>query len=171
VILEEEAKAQKEGRKVELVSKPYYLDEIDSNNWYSSENRSEREQKPDTGEESRNANDIDHRFENENVVNWYWFCKNNSLIYTDETGFWVVAVSYGWSGGFIVGPHWGGTIVVDGNGQVKLFAYLGGHIESNAGFGGEIEVAASLQMPSVEDWAGFGFAGSFTAGEGAAVGG
>jgi RHS repeat-associated protein len=85
-ILEEEANAEGEGKKVELASEPQNLDEIESNSWYSSENRAERGRKFDNIDEAANTGDTDQKFENENGVNWYWFCSNNPVCFVDSLG-------------------------------------------------------------------------------------
>jgi hypothetical protein len=61
LILEEEAKAESEGKKAELVFKPRNLDEIDRNNWYDSKNRVEREQNSDNIDEAQNVSDNDRK--------------------------------------------------------------------------------------------------------------
>jgi hypothetical protein len=118
VILEEEAK--NEGKTVDLVSKPHNLDEIDSNNWYSSKNRVEREQKSDADEESQSKDDTERKFENENGANWYWFCSNNPVCFVDPEGTTAyMTVTAGVSGYvFIGGLGFGVQAGLKGGGKI-----------------------------------------------------
>jgi RHS repeat-associated protein len=134
-ILEEEAKAENDGKKVELVSEPRNLDEIDGNNWYSSENRAERERKSDVDIESQSMDDTDHKFENENGVNWYWYVENNPVMYIDPDGTTVcMTLTVGISGYACVGGSVSATYVFDDHGNKGIL------INTGLGFGIEAGV-------------------------------
>jgi RHS repeat-associated protein len=132
VILEEEAKTQKEGRKVELVFKPRNLDEIDSNNWYGSKNRVERNS--DSLGEAQNISDNDRRFKNENGVNWYWFCNNNSICFVDPEGTTAyMTLTVGVSGYLCFGGNASATYVFDDQGNKGILITVGLGIGVQAG--------------------------------------